>query len=100
MKERKQHRNLSRSVEKKRRQRRARKNNTIFKECESGQISKERFLPHYEKPIHIKYIKNSKSRFCNRVRPKGWLTPTANQLLLTHTNIIKKTTKVFTNHFL
>lgn len=93
MKERKMHRNLSRNGERKRRQRRAKANNTTFKECENGNYIKERYLPHYEKPIHIRYIKNSESKFCNRVRPKGWLTPTANQLLQTHFNVIRKAQK-------
>lgn len=50
----------------------------------------KRLLPGYSKPITCKGIKNKEARFNNRKVPKGWLTPTANHLLLTHTNMIKK----------
>ena len=49
-----------------------------------------RILPGYEEPICCKVFRNSKARFNNRKRPDGWLTPTANQLLQTHVNLIKK----------
>ena len=70
------------------RQRRAKKNNTTV---QNGQMS--RILPNIEKPIICNYIRNKESRFCNRKRPKGWLTPTANQLLQTHLNIVNKICK-------
>lgn len=50
----------------------------------------ELLLPGYSKPITCKGIKNKEARFNNRKVPKGWLTPTANHLLLTHINMIKK----------
>jgi hypothetical protein len=37
--------------------------------------------------------KNKQSRFCNRKRKEGWLTPTATQLLRTHINLVKKLQK-------
>ena len=86
MKERKAHRIASRRGRRLTRQRRAIKVNTIFE-------SKERYLPHYEKPITVKYIKNKEAKYCNRKRPKGWLTPTVNHCVLTHINVIKKILK-------
>lgn len=50
----------------------------------------ERTLPGYEEPIHCTGIKNKEARFSNRIRPDGWLTPTANQLKQTHVNFVKK----------
>lgn len=50
----------------------------------------KRLLPGCSKPITCKGIKNKEARFNNRKVPKGWLTPTANHLLLTHINMIKK----------
>ena len=83
MKNRAMHRRASRRGERKRRQRRAKKNGTI-----TNPIVKDRILPGCDEPIHNKYIINSESRFMNRNRPAGWLTPTANQLLQTHLNAI------------
>ena len=53
----------------------------------------DRKLPGCEKPITCHDIKNKKARFNNRKRPKGWLTPTANQLLLTHINVVNRIKK-------
>lgn len=53
----------------------------------------QRLLPGYEKPITCKVIKNKEARFNNRVRPEKWLTPTANHLLQTHLNLVKKLQK-------
>ena len=89
MSERAAHRRASRSGERKRRQRRAKANNTCFSSTET----KERILPQCEEPITVHYIKNTEAKFCNRKRPEGWLTPTANQLLQTHLsaiNLVKK----------
>lgn len=71
----------------KKRQRRAKTNNTVLK---SGSI--QRHLPSYgdDKFIECKLIRNKEARFSNRKRPDGWLTPTANQLLQTHINAVKK----------
>ena len=76
MAERAAHRRASRQGERKRRQRRAVKYETIFHEG-----VRDITVPGTEKPIHCKFIKNSEARFRNRVRPAGWLTPTANHLL-------------------
>jgi hypothetical protein len=50
----------------------------------------ERHLPGCEEPVVCHDIRNSEARFNNRKRPKGWLTPTANHLLQTHLNLIRK----------
>lgn len=50
----------------------------------------QRLLPGYEKTITCKGIRNKEARFNNRKRPVGWLTPTANHLLLTHVNLVRK----------
>ena len=85
MAERADHRHTSRRGERKRRQRRAKANNTT-----TTPVEKERILSGCEKPIVNKYIINTEGRFKNRKRPDGWLTPTANQLVQTHLNMVKK----------
>ena len=82
MKERKAHRQASRSGERKVRQRKAIKNNTTH----NPNIF-TRILPNCDKPISCKYIKNTEAKFSNRKRKDNWLTPTANQLLQTHLNL-------------
>lgn len=71
----------------KKRQRRAKANNTVLKSS-----SIQRHLPSYsdDKFIECKLIRNKEARFSNRKHPDGWLTPTANQLLQTHVNVVKK----------
>lgn len=86
MQERLMYRRNSRNGERKRRQRRARKCDTIFKDGKT----RERLLPGCSKPITNLYIKNSEARFNNRKRPSGWLTPTARHLLEVTINGIKK----------
>ena len=76
MAERAAHRRASRQGERKRRQRRAVKCGTVFTEG-----VRDITVPGTEKPIQCKFIKNSEVKFRNRVRPAGWLTPTANHLL-------------------
>lgn len=90
-----------------RRQRRAKANNTISKKCvkqdisQNGSVSKrakeigviKRRLPGCEKEVLCVGIKNKEAKFNNRARPEGWLTPTANQLLQTHINLVKKIQK-------
>ena len=90
-----------------RRQRRAKANGTISKKCvkqdtaQNGSVSKrakeigviKRHLPGCEKEVLCIGIKNKEVKFSNRTRPKGWLTPTVNQLLQTHINLIKKIQK-------
>lgn len=54
-----------------------------------------RKLPKFaaDKFITCHYIRNTESRFCNRKRPDGWLTPTSRQLVETHINLIHKIQK-------
>ena len=54
----------------------------------------ERKLPGCEKPIKCIGIRNKEARFNHRARPEGWLTPTANQLLETHINMVRKIQKI------
>ena len=85
MAERKAHRQASRRGERLRRKRRAKKNKstTTFPEG--------RKLPGYKDGVlMLKDIINTESRFNNRKRPKGWITPTVRQLVQTHINIIKQ----------
>lgn len=90
-----------------RRQRRAKANGTLSKKCvkqttaQNGSVSKrakkigviKRHLPGCEKEALCIGIKNKEAKFNNRTRPEGWLTPTANQLLQTHINLVKKIQK-------
>ena len=50
----------------------------------------ERVLPGCEKPVKCIGIRNKEARLNNRKRPDGWLTPTANHLLQTHINVVRK----------
>ena len=88
MAERKAHRIARRRGKRLRKQRRAVKNNTAFTP------ERERFLPHYEKPITLKFIKNKEARFCNRRRPEGWLTPTVRHCVQTHINLVSKLCRI------
>ena len=84
MAERKQHRQTSRRGERLRRKRRAYK-------CETTTTFPEgRMLPGYEKPVMLKDIINTESRFNNRERPAGWITPTVRQLVQTHVSMVRK----------
>lgn len=69
------------------RQRRAKANGTV------KAAPFERKLPQCDKNIICHDIKNKEAKFSNRKRPDGWLTPTANQLLQTHINTVKKLAK-------
>ena len=79
------HRHLRRRCK---RQRRAKAAGTV-----SPKEEFQRLLPGYETPITCKGIRNKEARFNNRRRPAGWLTPTANHLLLTHLNLVRKLQK-------
>lgn len=82
---RQKHRNCGRRQVKRRRARR------------EGTVKGETFtrkLPGCEKSITLHDINNKEARFSNRFRPEGWLTPTANQLLQTHINVVKKIAKI------
>lgn len=88
MEARKAHRHASRRGERLARKRLAKKLGTTIK----GLL--ERKLPGYhDGVVQVKDIINTEARFNNRKRPKGWLTPTARQLLLTHINLIRKVQK-------
>lgn len=50
----------------------------------------KRLLPHYEKPVECKVIRNKKARYCNRTRPDGWLPPTMRNLVESHVNVVRK----------
>ena len=89
MKARKQYRMAHRRL--KRRCKRQRKAKAAGTTSPKGEFN--RMLPGCEEPITCKGIKNKEARFNNRKRPAGWLTPTANHLLLTHLNLIKKLQK-------
>lgn len=83
MAERADHRRASRSGERQRRKRRAKKCGT------TTEFPEGRKLPGYEDPLMLKDIINTESRFNNRKRPPGWVTPTVRQLIQTHLNLIR-----------
>jgi hypothetical protein len=68
------------------------KNDTCLKDG----VERQRILPGCEELITVKYIKNTEARFCNRKRPEGWLTPTANQLFETHLQCVELVKKILT----
>lgn len=92
MAKRKEYRQGRRHYRRCKRQRRAAAHGTLSKRCkkqdtaQGSNISEraqkigvfERNLPGCEKPVLCIGIKNKEARFNNRVRPAGWLTPTAN----------------------
>lgn len=88
MEKRKQCRQASRRGERLARKRLAKRLGTTSKKV------LERILPGCKKPVMVKDIINTESRFNNRLRPEGWLTPTATQLLRTHVNLLKLTCKI------
>jgi hypothetical protein len=81
------YRHLRRSHRRDKRKRRAKKSNTIFSE-------KEYRFTNYDKSVIVKLIKPSLCRFLNRKRSEGWFTPTANHLLESHKQIVRKIKKV------
>lgn len=88
MAKRKAHRQASRRGERLVRKRLAVRNNTIARNLEP------RKLPGCEEKLEVKDIINTEARFNNRARPNGWLTPTATQLLRTHSNLFQKIEKI------
>lgn len=88
MEKRKMHRQASRRGERLARKRLAKALGTTSKHL------LERILPGCGAPLTVKDIINTEARFNNRIRPKGWLTPTATQLLRTHLNLIQKVGKI------
>lgn len=88
MEDRAAHRRASRRGERLVRKRLARKLVTTTKFLEG------RRLPGCDNPVMLKDIINTESRFNNRKKPEGWLTPTATQLLRTHLNLIELIKKI------
>ena len=86
---RKEHRMASRRGERKRRQRRAKKFGTMF---EAGM--RMRKLPGYEREVMCRLIRNTEAKFLYRKRKKGWLTPTANQLVQTHLSLLRTVCRI------
>lgn len=90
MSDRAAYRRASRNGERKARQRLAKRFKTMLK---AGMVMRK--LPNYgeEGFITCKYIRNTEARFSNRRRPKGWVTPTVEQLIRTHINLVHKVQK-------
>ena len=88
MSERLEHRRASRRGERLARKRLAKKLGTTAKKLLN------RILPGCSEPLAVKDIINTEARFNNRVRPQGWLTPSATQLLRTHLNLLEKIQKI------
>ena len=88
MAERAAHRLASRRGERLARKRLAKKLGTTTK------FLNGRMLPGYEKPVMLKDIINTESRFNNRRRPEGWLTPTARQLLQAHLRLVEEVCRI------
>ena len=87
MDKRRMNRRTSRLGRRKVRQRLAKRCSTVLKDGEM-----KRHLPSYgeDKSVTCHTIRNTEARFCNRKRPKGWLTPSAEQLVRTHINLVHK----------
>ncbi len=88
MSERLEHRRASRRGERLARKRLAKKLGTTTKKLLN------RILLGCSEPLAVKDIINTEARFNNRVRPQGWLTPSATQLLRTHLNLLAKLQKL------
>lgn len=85
MEKRQKARRASRNGERKARQRLAKRCHTMVK---SGKLLRKLPLFGEEKYITCHYIRNTESRFCNRKREDGWLTPSAGHLVQTHLNLV------------
>lgn len=88
MDDRRAHRQASRRGERLARKRLAKKLGT------TRQFLEGRLLPGCDEPVMLKDIINTEARFNNRLRPAGWLTPTATQLLRTHLNLVSRMAKI------
>lgn len=100
MSERKVHRQERRRHKRQRKQRKALRLNQAIKNgndsilrnkkpCKQVDIS----YPGMEESISHKVIKGKEAKFNNRKRPKGWLTPSARNLVEIHVNLVKKIAK-------
>ena len=96
MSERKVHRQERRRHKRIKKQRKAIRNNTTIKNgkddilrskksCKSIEIS----YPGMKENITCKVINGKESKFNNRKIPKGWLNPSAKNLVQIHTNLVK-----------
>jgi hypothetical protein len=97
MKERKAHRAERRHHKRQRKQRKALATNNQIKngdnnvlrskkECKSINVS----YPRMEEHITHKVIKGKEARFANRKKKKGWITPSARNLIQIHVNALKR----------
>ena len=85
MKDRRTHRQASRSGERLARKRLAKKLGTTMK----GVLNRK--LPGYgEGTVLVKDIINTEARFNNRNRPLGWVTPSVRQLVQAHVNMVRR----------
>ena len=96
MSERKIHRAERRRNRRIRKQRRVIKSDNQFKTGNNDTLcskkkcfSKNINYPKMEKGINCKVCKGKESRFANRKRPSGWLTPSARQLVQMHVGAVK-----------
>ena len=94
--ERKMHRAERRHSRRVRKQRRAIKSDNQFKTGNNDTLrSKKKCLskninyPKMEEGINCKVCKGKESRFANRKRPSGWLTPSARHLVQMHVGVVK-----------
>lgn len=80
---------ITKFMEKRRkaRQRLAKRCHTMIK---AGQVMRKLPMFGEEKYITCRYIRNTESRFYNRRRKDGWLTPSAEQLVRTHINLVHR----------
>ena len=85
MEERRTHRQASRRGERLVRKRRAGRYGTLL-----AAPLKRKLLGYKDGFVTVKDIINTEAKFNNRVRPEGWLTPTARQLVRTHINMVRK----------
>jgi hypothetical protein len=83
MAERRMYRRSRRKHRRVKRKRRAKKSQTVF-------AQKEYKIPAIREKIVCKDIKPKLIRIHNRVREKGWLTPTAHHLLASHKALVKR----------
>lgn len=90
MDKRRAYRRASRMGERKARQRLAKRYDTMLK---AGIMMRK--FPQYaaDSFVTCRVIRNTEARFCNRIRKQEWLTPTVNQLVQTHVNVLRKIRK-------
>ena len=87
MSKRADNRRASRQGERKRRKRRSHK---VGQSNHELKVNGGRKLTSCDEIIPVKDIINTEARFENRKRPEGWMTPTVQQLVETHLNMVAK----------